>query len=224
MLNNVGRLRESLSFQLIAQATDKWGAPKAVKVALIYANMGNLPAARAWIQNAFERWPNHSAVRMDRLYIAGFYEQPADALATIEAVHTQTPTDDDRTAIWRTFVKARAAHSTQLTGATIPKIREAADQGEIAREIAIMMLAALGQTKQAIEATNLALDHQQLEPKFLFTPVMHNVRRDAGFVGLASRMGLLRYWRETGQRPDFCTDRAASGECSPQLLAALKSS
>ena len=110
-----------------------------------------------------------------------------------------------------------------MTGATIRKIREAADQGKISRETEIMMLAGLGETKQAIEAANSALDHQQLEPWFLFTPVTRNLRQDPGFVGLAARMGLIKYWRETGKRPDFCTDQATRSECSPQLLAALKS-
>jgi DNA-binding winged helix-turn-helix (wHTH) protein/TolB-like protein/tetratricopeptide (TPR) repeat protein len=223
LLGNVGRLREALSFQLIAQATDKWGPPKTAKVALIYANMGNLPAARGWIQKAIERWPNHSAVRSYRLYIAGFYERPADAIAMINAMRRQTSLDEDQIAIWRTFIEARAGHSAGVTAAAIPKIREAADQGEIPRETEIMMLAALGQTKLAIEAANRALDHQQaLEPRFLFTPVTRNIRQDPGFVGLAARMGLIRYWRETGKRPDFCADRTAPSECSAQLLAAMK--
>jgi len=85
-----------------------------------------------------------------------------------------------------------------------------------------MMLAALGETKQAIDFANSVLDHQQLEPWFLFTPVTRNLRQDPGFVPLASRLGLIKYWRETGKRPDFCTDPAARSECSPQLLAALK--
>jgi DNA-binding winged helix-turn-helix (wHTH) protein/TolB-like protein/tetratricopeptide (TPR) repeat protein len=223
LLSNVGRLREALSFQLIAQATDQWGPPKTAKVALAYASMGNLPAARGWLQKAIQRWPNHSAVRSVRRYIAGFYEQPADGLAIINAMDAQTSADENQTAIWRSFVEARAARSAQVTGAAIPKIREAADQGRIPREAEIMMLAALGETKQAIEAANLALDHrQQLESRFLFTPVTRNIRQDPGFVGLATRIGLIKYWRETGKRPDFCTDPAARGECSPQLLAALK--
>jgi hypothetical protein len=86
-----------------------------------------------------------------------------------------------------------------------------------------MMLAGLGETKQAIEAANSALDHQELQPWFLFTPVTRNLRQDPGFVALASRMGLIKYWRETGKRPDFCTDPAARNECNSQLLAALKS-
>ncbi len=224
LLESVGRLREALSFQLTAQATDKWGAPKTAKVALIYAKMGNLPAARAWIQNAVQRWPNHSGVRSFRLYIAGLYEQPADGLAIINAIAAQKSTDDNQTAIWRTFLEARVAHSAQASAATIPKIGEAADRGKISRETEIIMLAELGEAKQAIEAANLALDHQQqLEPRFfLFTPVTRNTRQDPGFVGLASRMGLIKYWRETGKRPDFCTDPAMRRECSPQLLAAPK--
>lgn len=225
LLSDVGRLRESLSFQLIAQATDKWGAPKTFKVALIYANMGNLPAARAWIQKAIQRWPNHSAARPYSLYIAGFYETPAEALALIKAVDAQASTHEYQTPTWRAFVEARAAHSSQVSAATIPKIREAADQGKIPRETEIMMLAALGETKQAMEVANQALDHhEQLKPRFfLFTPITRDIRQDPGFVGLASRMGLIKYWRETGKRPDFCTDPTARGECSPELLAALKS-
>ena len=224
LLSNVGRLRESLSFQLVAQATDKWGAPKAAKLALAYANMGNLPSARRWLQKAIQRWPNHSAVSSAQLYIAGFYEQPADALAIVKAMDRQTsPDDDDQTAIWRTFMEAKAAHSAQLTDATARKIRDAADQGKIPRETEIMMFAALGRTKQAVEAANLALDHrQQLEPRFLFNPITRNVRQDPGFIPLASRMGLIKYWRETGKRPDFCAGQAAPGECSAQLLRVIR--
>lgn len=222
LLGSVGRLREALPYQLIGHANDEWGPPKTVKVALNYADMGNLSAARGWIQKAFERWPNHSSVRLYRLYIAGFYEQPADALEIIDAMGAQLR-GDDQAVFWRTFVEAKAAPSAQLTRAAIARIREAANKGKIPRESEIMMLAALGQTKQAIQSANVALDHgERLNPRFLFTPVVRNIRQDPGFVGLASRMGLIRYWRETGKWPDFCTARTASSECSPQLLAALK--
>jgi hypothetical protein len=109
-----------------------------------------------------------------------------------------------------------------LAEAASLKIRAAADRGTISRENEIMMLAGLGETKQAIDAANSVLDHQELQPWFLFTPVTRNLRRDPGFVSLASRMGLIKYWRETGQRPDFCSDQAKRSECGSELLAALK--
>jgi len=218
LLSDVGRLREALSSQLIAHATDEWGAPKTAQLARVYAHMGNLPAARAWIRKAVQLWPSHSGVRRVQQYIAGFYEAPADALATINA---QASADDNQTAIWRSFVKARAAQSAQVNAATISKIRQAADRREISRETEIMMMAELGGTKQAIEAANFVLDRRQkLQPQYLFTPITRNIRKDPGFVPLARRMGLIEYWRETGKWPDFCADRTS--ECSRQLLAAMR--
>ena len=118
---------------------------------------------------------------------------------------------------------SRAAHSGALTAATARQIREAAGQEKISRETEILMLAALGQTRLAMQAANSVLDRGRFESWVLFAPVTRNLRRDPGFVDLAARMGLIEYWRETGKRPDFCANPAARGECSPQLLAALKS-
>jgi DNA-binding winged helix-turn-helix (wHTH) protein/TolB-like protein/tetratricopeptide (TPR) repeat protein len=222
LLANVGRLREALSFQLVAQAIDRWGPPKTAKLALIYANTGNLPAARRMIEKAIQIWPSHSGVRTVRQYIAGFYEQPSAALAAFDLLDAQVSPDESN-AVWRSVVEAKAARSKGVTEAAILRIREAADQNNISRETEIMMLAALGETRQAIEAANSALDHQPLQAWFLFAPVTRNLRQDPGFVPLAARMGLIKYWRETGKRPDFCTDRTSRSECSPQLLAALRS-
>jgi DNA-binding winged helix-turn-helix (wHTH) protein len=223
LLDNVGRLREGLSYQLVAQATDQWSPSKAARLAFAYANTGNLAEARALLQKAIERWPNHSGVRKIGRYIAGFYEQPSDALGFFNRLDSRTSADDEQNAIWRTFIEARAARSEQATVSAVDQIRAAADQHKIARETEMMMFAALGQTKQAIEAANSAADRQELQPWFLFTPVTRNLLQDPAFFGLASRMGLVKYWRETGKRPDFCTNRTAKSECSPQLLAALNS-
>jgi hypothetical protein len=215
-------VHEALSFQLIAHATDEWGPPKTAQLARVYANLGDLPAARGWIQKGVQLWPNHSGVRRVRRYIAGFYEQPSVALATFDAMDAQASSAENENAIWRSFIKAKARHSERLTAETMPQIRQGADEGKISRENEIMMLAALGETKQALDAANSALDRQRLESWFLFTPVTRNLRQDPGFVGLVARIGLIQYWRETGKRPDFCTDQARRNECSPQLLAALK--
>lgn len=223
LLDNVGRLRESLPLRLTAHAIDTWGAPKTAQLARIYANIENMPAARSWIEKGFRLWPNHGGVRRVRQYIAGFYEQPATALKILDSLAAQASPDESN-AIWRIYVAARAAQSPKVTATAIDRIRGIADQGKLPREIEIMMIAGLGEAGQAIEEANSALDrHQVLQAWFLFTPVTQNLRQDPGFVGLASRMGLINYWRETGKLPDFCTNTARKGECSSQLLAALKS-
>jgi tetratricopeptide (TPR) repeat protein len=217
-------VREALSFQLVAEATDEWSPSKTIRLAFIYANLGNLAEAKALLQKAMERWPNHSRVRAIGRYIAGLYEPPSDALAVFNRLDARASSEEDQSATWRSFIEAKTAHSKQITGTAIHRIREAADHNKIDREIEITMIAGLGETKQAIEAANSALDHQELvQAWFLFTPVTRNLRQDPGFLHLASRMGLIEYWRETGKLPDFCTDQARRSECSSQLLAALKS-
>lgn len=223
LLSNVGRLREALSVQLVAHATDEWGAPKTAQLARVYANLGNLPEARRWIEKGVEIWPNHSGVRRTQQYIVGFYEKPSEALANFDRLDAGTSADEKQGIVWRTFIEARSAHSPTSTASAIRDIREAADQNKISPENEIMMIAALGEPAQAIEAANLALDnHQRLEPWFLFTPVARSMRQDRGFVDLAARLGLIKYWRETGKRPDFCIDAANRSECSSQLLSAIK--
>jgi tetratricopeptide (TPR) repeat protein len=223
LLSDVGRLREALSSQLVAHANDEWGAPKTAQLARAYANIGNLPAARAWIQKGVQLWPNHSGIRRYQRHIAGFYEQPSEALATFNSMDAQAPSGKDENQIWRSFVKAKAAHSEQLTAETTLQIREAADQEKISRENEILMLAALGETRQALEAANSTLNKRRFESWVLFAPVTRNLRQNPAFVDLAARMGLIEYWRETGKRPDFCTSPPTRSECTPQLLAAIKS-
>lgn len=219
---NVGRLREGLATQLGAHAVDPWGAPKTAKLAFTYANMGNLTAARGLVARGIQLWPNHSGMRTRTRFIAGFYEDASTALKIFDSLNASQPPDESD-AVWRTFVKAKAVHAPQTVSATLSKIREAADKRTIPREVQIMMVAGLGDSKAAFDAANSALDrHEQLEPWFLFTPVTQSLRRDPGFVALASRMGLIKYWRETGKLPDFCTDPKRRSECLPQLLAALK--
>ena len=220
MLGNVGRLREALSYQLVAHAMDEWGPARTTKLVDIYATMGNFASANNALQKAVQFWPNHPGVWKRQQYIAGFYEQPPDALAVLSRLDERSSLHESN-AIWRAFVEARVARSEQLTRTTSVRIRAAADRGTITRENEIMILAGLGETRQAFEVANSVLDHQTLDPWFLFTPVTRNLRQDPGFVPLANRMGLIKYWRETGKRPDFCSGSAAENECSPQLMAAL---
>ncbi|HVU28958.1 MAG TPA: winged helix-turn-helix domain-containing protein [Sphingomicrobium sp.] len=223
LLQSVGRLREALSYQLIAQATDDWSPAKMAQLAYVYANMGNLDAAKATVEKAAQRWPNQSGVRSARRYVAGFYEPPAEALGVIDSLDAQSNPDNVANATWRSFINARAADSKAATNAAIPRIEAAADQGKIPRDIEVLMLAALGEGGKAIEVANRTLDrHEHLETRHLFSPIARNLRLDPAFVPLASRMGFIKYWRETGKRPDSCTGEAARTECSPQLLAALK--
>ena len=85
LLQNVGRVREGLSTQHSAHAVDRWGAPKTAKLAITYANMGNLDTARALIEKGVQLWPNHSGIRARRQFIAGLLQQPSNALKIFDS-------------------------------------------------------------------------------------------------------------------------------------------
>jgi hypothetical protein len=48
------------------------------------------------------------------------------------------------------------------------------------------------------------------EPSFLFLPEVAPLRRDPRFIGVAEKLGFLKYWRDTGLWPDFCETEPAS--------------
>lgn len=50
----------------------------------------------------------------------------------------------------------------------------------------------------------------------LFRPGLASVRRDPRFMPLASRIGLVRYWRSSGKWPDFCQRPGIPYDCKKE--------
>lgn len=99
--------------------------------------------------------------------------------------------------------QARAAAASALVadGFTPPNIRTK-----------IGLLAALGANAEALKA---ALDHPNLigSREALMTPALAGVRADPAFAAAAEALGLTRYWKTTGIKPDFCKAAAAPAYC-----------
>lgn len=79
----------------------------------------------------------------------------------------------------------------------------------------IRMQAALGDAQGALDALNA--NARKFPPPFLGTitwdPVLADARRLPGYAALAERIGLVRYWRATKTRPDFCGEPNAPPVC-----------
>lgn len=74
------------------------------------------------------------------------------------------------------------------------------------------MLARLGDVDGAY-AILVELEKQRLITQILFYPEMKSVRRDPRFMPLVRQLGLLAYWRETNQWPDFCREPDLPFDC-----------
>lgn len=62
--------------------------------------------------------------------------------------------------------------------------------------------------------------HYSSAYKDLFLPHMWIVRADARFMPLAARLGLVDYWLDTDQWPDFCKEEKLPYDCKEAALAA----
>jgi hypothetical protein len=77
----------------------------------------------------------------------------------------------------------------------------------------IRMLARQGDIDEAYELLKQPLPNSRSYFAFLFYPEMKAFRHDKRFMALADRLGLLRYWRETNQWPDYCTEPDLPYDC-----------
>jgi TolB-like protein/tetratricopeptide (TPR) repeat protein len=59
------------------------------------------------------------------------------------------------------------------------------------------------------------------DPVFLFMPAAASMRRDPRFMPLMQRLGLLKYWRDSGKWPDFCSGPGLPYDCRAEAARLL---
>ncbi len=83
---------------------------------------------------------------------------------------------------------------------------------------AFQLLAALGRDADALKVAETFIYGPQVpSTKILFEPALARARALPAFAELANRLGLIAYWRQTGEHPDFCAAPDA-----PSLCATMK--
>jgi len=213
LLQDVGRLRDSLPYSQRALALDPLSPPKNSNTIWWYATMGQTAASRELLDQSLARWPNHRSIRAARLHVLAFYGTPEEALAVLDDP-AKRPADLGPRGVagWRAFLEARRAGRAP-SPSVMREIAAHGDAGDIDPGYAAMMLASLGATDLAFEQAAKAVRTQDDNPSFLFTPQAAPMRRDPRFMPLAARIGLLDYWRSTGKWPDFCTGQHPEIDC-----------
>jgi hypothetical protein len=79
---------------------------------------------------------------------------------------------------------------------------------------AIAMLAILCDTDAAFAQAKVYLKRDSYaDSSFLFWPNLAEFRRDPRFMPLAAQIGLVDYWRSSGNWPDFCNDKNSPYDC-----------
>ena len=85
---------------------------------------------------------------------------------------------------------------------------------ETNRPVAIMLLATLGDTENALAAIErLAKSDPISAYEMLFDPSLQRAKGDMAYWDALKGLGLVDYWVKSGQRPDFCRDPDAPAAC-----------
>lgn len=211
-LAGVGRLAEAV--KAFERAQDMVPLSSSVNATLAESQFaaGREADARAIVKTALDVWPTdrqlHETVVRSALW-TGRYDE---ALQSLDDPRTHF-TDAERSAYSAVFgaLKSRSAGATALAAAQLLHL---ATDAEVDRPLVIAGLAALGAHRDALRIAAQTMGASGSPAQFvLFEPPLAQARQLPEFAALANRIGLVRYWRESGRLPDFCRQADAPPLC-----------
>jgi hypothetical protein len=174
-------------------------------------------------------WPGVWATNAARFWAAALDGDPGVAAALLADPRTRPQDLESQTLdLWRTSLLALKSGRPETRAAAASEARTAAEAGRLAPAAAVLLLAQLGDVDGALAVADrfpLQVEwYDQDGPPVLFISQTASLRRDPRFMGLAAKLGLVRYWRATGNWPDFCAEPGLPYDCKVEAarLAATR--
>jgi tetratricopeptide (TPR) repeat protein len=177
--------------------------------ALTYA--GQFSRAQADIAEARKKWPNDPDLDSADFGFQYRYGDPRTAEKLMPNVLNYS---DARLEPFRKIIAARLDPSPAKIDDAIRSWDERS-KGDNRNQY----LLALGEFQRVDETYALLNDPRfqpSIDPNLLFRPEFASVRADVRFIPLAARLGLVRYWRDSGNWPDFCNNEQLRYDCKTE--------
>lgn len=211
-LTSVGRMAEAVQAAQRAVELEP-GAPYArgeYIQALTYC--GQFSRAKAELAEARKRWPSDPAIDLADFSLQFRYGDPRAAL---ELLPRMGVTDADMEA-FRKAIAARLdptpANVDQAIAATKARWGSALQM----RNRVLLLAGNLGKVDEAYKLLEDPNFQPFVERDALFRPDFRAVRADPRFMGIAAKLGLVRYWRQSGSWPDFCKNDKLPYDCKTE--------
>ena len=208
-LQSVGRMNASLATAQEALDVDPASADVLDNYIYALAYAGHTEAAQQQLKRAERLWPGTTA--LDELEMA-FYFRFGDPRIGLQIASNRAATPTQLL-----FLQARANPTSENVERLLSYYRThwhnvtAPD----------FLMQAFAQFHRENELYEIMLNWPHPEQlaglqNAWFRPALHQFRRDPRFMLLASRSPLLRYWRATGQWPDFCFEPDLPYDCKKE--------
>lgn len=192
VLGETGRWSEATAAFRTAIRQDAFLPFAWARLGLACWSAGRLHEAETVFGEAARRWPDHPRVWVSRFDFLTFTGRPDEALASVAGTRAELPSAE---------VESAAAVATALATRSSSAIRGAlAKVAEGPSDRAVLFMASVGREDEAFARLD---GYYRLEPgspplsplarrytDFLFMPPAADLRRDARFAVLASRLGL----------------------------------
>jgi tetratricopeptide (TPR) repeat protein len=207
----VGRMNEAVDRARQAVQADPLSpaARDGLIAALIYA--GKMDAALAELQRAEQLWPGASSVVTARYRINLRYGDPSEAVRLIRS--GQITTAD--TPYVESFLEARMHPTPANVDRAVSEARSAYARQPTTIYHLAQVLGTFGREEELfpILISWPYPDKVSYVTDALFRPSLRKVRSDPRMIAIARRLGLLDYWRKTGDWPDFCFEPTLPYDC-----------
>jgi len=180
-------------------------------LALIYS--GQFSKAKTDIADARKKWPNDYAIDLADFTLQFRYGDPRAALQLLPKIAQSSDADMDPD---RKLIEARLDPSPAKIDEAIAALNARAANDLSARNDVLAALGNFGQVDEVYALLQEPRFQPSVQRDILFRPDFAAVRADPRFMQVAARLGLVRYWRQSGYWPDFCTSERLRYDCKTE--------
>jgi len=175
---------------------------------LVYT--GQFSNARADIADARRKWPNDPAIDYAELAYQFRY---GDARAALPLLPRLNGSSDAAMAPYRKIIAARIDPTPAKIDDAIAAIKTGGESDPKVQSRLLQALGNFGRVDQVYQLLNDPRFEPSVDRAILFRPDFAAVRAEPRFMQVAARLGLVRYWRESGYWPDFCKSEQIRYDC-----------
>ena len=179
--------------------------------ALVYS--GEFSKAKEDIAAARRKWPNDQQIDFAEFGLQFRYGDPRIALQLMPRIGDLTDADMVPN---RKFIAARLDATPAKIDDAIAALNARWATSQSGRNRVLLALANFGRVDQAYQLMDDRKFQPFIESSVLFRPDFAEVRADPRFMQIAARLGLVRYWRDSGYWPDFCTSEQLRYDCKAE--------
>jgi DNA-binding winged helix-turn-helix (wHTH) protein/TolB-like protein/tetratricopeptide (TPR) repeat protein len=216
-----GRLQAAAESEGRAVALDPYWPGATSRLANYLRQVGQADESQRLAERMQRLWPGLWATNATRFWTAALEGDPAVAVALLEDPRTRLQYLDSQTVeVWRTSLLAMKSGRPEARAAAASAARTAAAAGRLAPAVAVLLLVQLGDVDGAFAVAERSPWQVELYdlagPPVLFIAQTAPLRRDPRFMRLAAKLGLVRYWRASGNWPDFCAEPGLPYDCKAE--------